>query len=82
MKFMAKKMGVENPKFDRAHDVFADVGRVDIHPFKAGARGFALVLEGRTALYFIQEDDHFIYKGYEMGDFDKGDITLFDKFRH
>lgn len=81
MKRFAREMGIENPPFGKAHDLFAGVERIDIIPFKSGYRGFILVLDGKTALYFYQDGDHFVYDGYEMGKYDKGEVTLFDHLR-
>ena len=81
MKHFAKEMGIENPLFDKAHEVFSEIGRIDFFPFSGGHRGFMIVLDRKTALYFYQNGDHFEYDGYEMGEYDKGDITIFDGIR-
>jgi len=78
---MARKMGIDDPLFDEAQELFSKVRRVDILPSASGLRGFIVVLDRKTALYFCQDGDHFIYDGFEMGRYDKGDITLFDNFR-
>lgn len=78
MSTMAKKMGINDPIFDRAHEIFSKIGRVDLFPFQSGHRGFMMVLDGKTALYFYQDGDHFSYDGFEMGEYEKGDITIFD----
>lgn len=76
---MAKKMGIANPLFDKAHKIFSQVERIDILPAVSGYRGFQLIIDGKTALYFYQDGDHFIYDGFEMGEYEKGDVTIFDK---
>ncbi|MEK7463255.1 MAG: hypothetical protein AAB621_02750 [Patescibacteria group bacterium] len=78
MKRMAKEMGIENPVFDQFHEVFSKVERVDIFPLQSGSRGFMIVLDQKTSLYFYQDGDHFVYDGFEMGEYEKGDITIFD----
>lgn len=81
MKYMAKKIGIENPIFEQLHQVFHQVKRVDLIPFlpsQHSRRGFMIVLDRKTALYFYQDGDHFIYDGFEMGEYDKGDVAVFD----
>ena len=78
---LAKKMGIANPIFDKAHDVFSQVKRIDILPSVSGYRGFQLILDKKTALYFYQDGDHFVYDGFEMGKYEKGDVTIFDDLR-
>lgn len=81
MKRLARKGGVENMVFDKLHEVLTGVDRVDIQPFMSGTRGFVLVLDRETALYFQQDGDKFVYEGYEMGKFEGGDVTVFDELR-
>ena len=78
-KLFAKEMGISNPVFDKAHDVFGNTKRIDLYPTASAERGFILVLDLKTALYFYQDGDHFKYDGFEMGQYDKGDITILDK---
>lgn len=75
---LSKKMGVGHTSFSKIHDVFSQVRRVDIFPLKLGYRGFMIVLDKKTALYFNQDHDHFVYNGFEMGKYEKGDVTIFD----
>jgi len=77
-KMLNKRLGIKNDAFDKAHEVFSSVERVDIFPTAAGGRGFIFVLDKKTALYFYQDGDHFVYDGFEIGDYDGGDVTIFD----
>lgn len=52
--------------------------RVDLVPTKDKGRGFMLILNNREALKFTQEDDHFIYDGCLIDDYENGDVTIFD----
>lgn len=61
--------------------MFATAKRVDIFPLTSGERGFVLMLNKNTALYFYQDGDHFIYDGFEVGEYDGGDVTIFDHLR-
>jgi hypothetical protein len=62
----------------KLHDVLASVGRIDVVPSRSGFRGFSIVFDNLFALYFNQDGDHFTYDGYEFGDYDNGDVTVFD----
>lgn len=75
---LAKKIGIANPMFSEAHNLFSKVRRIDLLPLKFGYRGFMIVLDKKTALYFHQDYDHFVYDGFEMGKYEKGDVTIFD----
>ncbi|OGB73383.1 hypothetical protein A3K24_00700 [candidate division Kazan bacterium RIFCSPHIGHO2_01_FULL_44_14] len=77
-RLFAKELGVANPVFDKAHEIFGDTHRIDLYPTAGTKRGFILVLDLKTALYFYQDGDHFEYDGFEMGEYDKGDVTVFD----
>ena len=79
LKYFAAKMGIDDSMARGAHNFFTRVERVDIFPSSSGYRGFILILNQRTSLYFYQDGDHFIYDGYEMGDYRKGDVTIFDR---
>jgi hypothetical protein len=78
MKILARKMGVNNPIFDKLHEAFAETERIDIFPYVSGSRGFMIIINRKTALYFNQDGDHFIYDGFEMGEYKKGDVAIFD----
>ena len=65
-------------KISGLHEELAKSGRVDIFPFKGGGRGFMLVLYKKDALYFHQDGDHFAYDGCETGEYENGDVTIFD----
>lgn len=77
-KLFAKELGVANPVFDKAHDIFSSTERIDLYPVASGQRGFIVILDLKTALYFYQDGDHFKYDGFEMGEYDGGDVTIFD----
>lgn len=79
MRRFAKSIGIERPIFQKAHEVF-DGSRIDIFPVSNG-RGFILVIDCKTALFFYQDGDRFAYDGYEMGKYNKGDITVLDRIR-
>lgn len=63
------------------HEVFSKSNRIDVIPSKHGSRGFTLLVDQQTALYFSQEEDKFVYDGWEAGEYEeKGEVTVFDNF--
>lgn len=62
----------------RAAEAFTKSQRVDILPAIAGGRGFQIVLDRKLSFYFFQDGDHFVYDGWEIGDYEKGDVSVFD----
>lgn len=75
---LSRELGVDPDVADKAHELFQETKRIDIVPSNSGERGFQLIIDGSTALYFYQDGDHFVYDGWEAGEYEKGDITLFD----
>ncbi|NTW13914.1 MAG: hypothetical protein HGA31_02690 [Candidatus Moranbacteria bacterium] len=63
---------------EKIHAVLDKSRRIDIEPLSGSGRGFRLIVDRRTAYIFHQEGDGFDYDGYEVGDFEKGDVTIFD----
>lgn len=80
-KRLNKKLGIKNDVFDKAHEVFSGVERIEIYHISGDHRGFILVLDLKTALYFYQDGDHFKYDGFETGPYEKGDVTIFDNMK-
>ena len=66
---------------DKAHKFFSGGKRVDIVPLRSGTRGFMMIIDRNKALYFYQDGDGFRYDGCEMGEYEKGDIAIFDDLR-
>ena len=80
MRYFAKQIGIKNIVFDKFHETLFKVDRIDFFPVYGG-RGFVLVINNETALFFYQEGDHFVYDGYEMGKYNKGDVTILDNIK-
>ncbi|MFH1162362.1 MAG: hypothetical protein V1696_03790 [Candidatus Jorgensenbacteria bacterium] len=76
--FLARQQGIKNSPFGPLHDIFSGVERVDIVPYQPGSRGFMIILDRHTALYFNQNGNHFAYDGFEVGEYSGGDVTIFD----
>ncbi len=64
---------------EQVHQLFKQAQRVDVLPSIGGGRGFQIVLDGTLSLYFFQDGDHFVYDGFELGEYERGDVTLFDE---
>ena len=77
MRFLSKNSGANWPLLNKLHNLFGQIKRVDIIPTTAG-RGFILILDKKMSLHFYQDHDHFYYDGFEMGEYDGGDVTIFD----
>lgn len=76
---LSRELGVDSDFADEAHELFSKAERIDITPSKSGLRGFQLIIDGSTVLYFYQDGDHFMYDGFEVGKYEKGDVTIFDQ---
>ena len=50
--------------------------KIDIVPLGPGSQGFQFIIDSSTSLYFYQDGDHFVYDGYEMGQYGKGEVTI------
>ncbi len=79
LKHLARKMGVAGSKLEQANKLFFNSQRIDIFPSNSRERGFILILDCKLALFFDQDGDHFIYDGFEVGEYEKGDVTVFDR---
>lgn len=64
---------------EKAQELFGQTERIDIVPCSSDSRGFMLILNKSTALYFYQDGDHFTYDGFEVGEYDGGEVTVFDQ---
>lgn len=79
VKRLSRELGVDSYFADEAHELFSKAKRIDIAPSKSGLRGFQLIVDSSTVLYFYQDGDHFAYDGFEVGKYGKGDVTIFDQ---
>ncbi len=73
-----RQSGSDSSLYERAHELFSGVRRIDVFP-TAASRGFILVMNGSTALFFHQDGDHFAYDGFEIGEYETGDVRVFDR---
>ncbi|MEW5805176.1 MAG: hypothetical protein AB1721_00370 [Patescibacteria group bacterium] len=79
MIWLARELGLATDLTEKANDLFSKVKRVEIVPSESSfGRGFKIILDRNTALYFEQDGDHFVYDGPEMGEYEKGEVTIFD----
>ncbi len=75
---LSRELGIDPAVAENAQRIFKDTKRIDIVPSTSGVRGFQLIIDRATSLYFYQDGDHFVYDGFESGDYEKGDVTVFD----
>ena len=80
LRYVAKKQGLDDKKVKYAMKLFEGVERVDIQSLPSSSgRGFIIYLDNKLSLFFYQDGDHFYFVGLEMGEYDKGDVTIFDR---
>lgn len=80
LRYAAGKQGLDDRKVKYAMKLFDGVERIDITPLPSrSGRGFIVCLDSKLSLFFYQDGDHFYFDGLEMGEYDKGDVTVFDK---
>lgn len=79
---MRHNMRMRMRPLESAHNFFAKSKRIDIVPLRSGQRGFMIIIDQNKALYFYQDGDSFRYDGCKMGDYEKGDVTLFDDLKY
>lgn len=78
IKRLLRGQGIDTCVADKAHALFEGTQTIDIVPSVSNSRGFQLIIDRQTALYFYQDGEHFVYDGFEMGQYDKGQVTIFD----
>ncbi len=79
---MARKQGLNSKKIKYADKLFRDTKRIDIQPLSGSdGRGFIIFLDNQLSLYFYQDGDHFYFDGFEIGEYDSGDVKVFDGLR-
>ena len=79
-RYIAEEQGIDSKKIDFANNLFKKVKRIDIHPLSSqGGRGFIIILDRKLSLHFYQNGDSFYYDGFEIGKYNKGNVTVFDK---
>lgn len=69
-------------KISLLHDELSKKRRVDIFPGYGNGRGFIIIFDQKEALYFNQDGDHFVYDGCETGEYEKGNVTIFDNIKN
>lgn len=79
LRYAAREQGVGGKKIKYAIGLFEGVKRIDIHPLPSSEfRGFVIYLDSKLSLHFYQDGDHFYYDGLEIGEYEKGEVTVFD----
>jgi len=82
LRYVAREQGIRFEKINCLTKLFGENCRIDIFPLSgSGSRGFSIILDNKLSLYFYQDGDHFCYDGYEIGEYEKGNVTIFDNIR-
>jgi hypothetical protein len=84
MRIFSREIDADYSVLESINGALQGIEHVDIFPFsprEGGHRGFMLVLDRKMALYFYQDGESFRYDGYEMGEYDKGDVSVFDDMK-
>ena len=81
MRKMAREMNIDYQKIDLAMNLFSDAKRIDIKILNEGGRGFIIIIDQKLSLHFYQNGDTFYYDGHEIGEYERGDVTVFDKIK-
>lgn len=80
LRYAARREGINDKKIIYADKLFNNIERIDIQPLSgAGGRGFIIYLDCKLSLHFYQEGDRFYYDGLEIGEYEKGEVTVFDR---
>lgn len=79
MRLLAKECGYDSRLSEKAQELFADSKTIDLHSLTdSESRGFSLVIDRKLALFFNQDGDRFVYDGYEIGEYNPGNVQIFD----
>ncbi|MFA6587682.1 MAG: hypothetical protein WCT08_01295 [Patescibacteria group bacterium] len=79
--FLGRKMsgGID---FATLQKILEKTKCVDLIPLNTeNDLGFQIILDSKVALFFSQDSDHFAYDGYEVGEYDKGEVTVLDHWQ-
>lgn len=78
LRAVAARRGVDSRRLDWAAELFHD-SRIDLFPLSSQrGRGFLVVIDSKLSLWFVQDGDHFVFDGHEMGEYSPGRVTIFD----
>ena len=67
-------------KVEQANKLFSNTKRIDFSPFGGvHGRGLVMYLDNKLSLHFYQDGNTFYYDGFEIGPYENGDVTVFDK---
>ena len=80
LRLAAKEQKVDYQDLENAMELFGKAKRIDFQPLSStGGRGLIITLDQKLSLWFFQDGDNFKFDGYEMGEYDEGEVTVFDK---
>ena len=80
LRLAAKEQKVDYQDLEYAMELFGKAKRIDFQPLSGtSGRGLIITLDQKLSLWFFQDGDNFKFDGYEMGEYNKGEVTVFDK---
>jgi len=77
-RFSSGKYSVDYKDVKRAYKLFGDK-KIHIEPLGSGSRGFIIYLDNKLSLWFYQDGKNFVFDGYEMGEYEDGEVTVLDE---
>lgn len=77
LRMSADELGLDKKKIEYAYKLFEDA-KIHIEPLSSSGRGFVITLDNKLTLWFYQDGKHFKFDGIEMGEYDNGEVTVFD----
>ena len=81
MKAHARKLDLSGDFIEYAEKLFANK-KIHIEPLHGtGGRGFIICIDNKLTLWFYQDSDCFKYDGFEIGEYDDGEVTVFDRLK-
>ena len=79
LRYASRQQGVDDKKIIYAFKLFDNAERIDIQPLpNVEGRGLVIYLDCKLSLHFYQDGDHFYYDVLEIGEYEKGKVTVFD----
>jgi len=77
----SKKHGVDK-RLEACKKLFDGSQRIDFFSLNDTQRGFMIVIDTKFSLWFYQDGDHFIFDGWEMGEYNNGEVVVLDSCRN
>lgn len=71
-------MSLDDKSIEWAERLFGNK-KIHIKPLSSNnGRGFIIFVDNKMSFWFFQNGDHFEYDGFEIGEYDDGNVQVFD----